>query len=88
MEFKEAVGKDSEGFELYEVESIRDKKIENGKTLYFIKWAGWPEETNTWEPIENLNDVLDLVEIYNRRNRDKNQKNQNFEVFFITCILC
>jgi hypothetical protein len=28
--------------EVYVVESVIDKKIENGETLYFIKWKDWP----------------------------------------------
>ena len=77
MDFKKAVGYDKEGFELYEVESIREKKIENGRAYYFIKWLGWPEETNTWEPIENLRDVWDMVDQYNKNLKEKNNKNGN-----------
>lgn len=75
MHFKEAVGKDDEGNELYEVEAIRDKKNEDGINLYLIKWTGWPEDTNTWEPIENLQDVLSMVEDFNKEfKKDKNKK--------------
>lgn len=39
----------------YVVEKIVNKKWENGQWMYFIKWEGWPEEDNTWEPKSNLN---------------------------------
>jgi len=75
MDFKKAVGIDKQGFELYEVEAIREKKNENGRVFYFIKWLGWPEETNTWEPLENLQDVLSMVSDFNKNyNKDKNVK--------------
>ena len=47
-----------------EVEQILDRKEENGKViriiinsfkiLYLIKWVGFPESENSWEPIKNL----------------------------------
>ena len=75
MEFKKSVGYDQEGYELYEVQAIREKKIVNGRDYYFIKWMGWPEGTNTWEPIENLKEVFDLVDEYNKNLQEKNNKN-------------
>lgn len=35
----------------YEVECIRSHKGSKGKRLYEIKWKGYPESDNTWEPI-------------------------------------
>jgi len=29
--------------DVYVVESIWDKKMENGEAKYFIKWKDWPE---------------------------------------------
>jgi histone-lysine N-methyltransferase SUV39H len=38
----------------YEVEKvIQAKKIE-GRQHYYVKWRGWPDKYNTWEPVENL----------------------------------
>ncbi|XP_061359118.1 chromo domain protein LHP1-like [Gastrolobium bilobum] len=48
----------------YEVEAIRRKRIRKGKVQYFIKWRGWPEAANTWEPPENLDGVPDVVEAF------------------------
>ena len=41
--------------EVYSVERIINKKITNNKVYYYLKWHGYPESENTWEPEENLN---------------------------------
>ena len=45
---------DDERGEEYNVESIADHKITKGKILYWIKWQGYDEDQNTWEPEEHL----------------------------------
>lgn len=49
--------------EVYSVEKITEKKIENGKVFYFLKWHGYSDSENTWEPEENLN-CPELIERY------------------------
>lgn len=39
---------------LYTVEKILSKRYMNGKVQYYLKWLGYPESENTWEPKENL----------------------------------
>lgn len=39
---------------LWEVEKIIKKKKVGGEVKYLVKWVGWPESSNTWEPIEHL----------------------------------
>lgn len=54
-----------EGF--YDLEAIRKKRIRRGKVEYLVKWRGWPESTNTWEPIENLETCSDVIVAFEKR---------------------
>ncbi|GAU33665.1 hypothetical protein TSUD_310730 [Trifolium subterraneum] len=45
----------------YEIETIRRKRLRKGEVQYLIKWRGWPETANTWEPLHNLQSVPDLI---------------------------
>jgi transposase InsO family protein len=42
----------------YEVEKILDKRVRRGKTEYLIKWKGYNENENSWEPISHLRKCL------------------------------
>ena len=39
----------------YEVEKILAKRTNKGRTEYRIRWKGYSEKDDTWEPTENLN---------------------------------
>ena len=51
----EDMKEDSVVEEYYDVEAIVEKKKFGTKCKYLIKWVGWPINSCTWEPIENLN---------------------------------
>ncbi|KAF3654583.1 putative ABC transporter C family member 9-like [Capsicum annuum] len=48
----------------YEIEVIRMKRVRKGKVQYLIKWRGWPETANTWEPLENLMTCYDVIDAF------------------------
>ena len=50
------------------VEQIIDKRINKGKVEYLLKWQGFNDDHNTWEPISNLS-CIDLIEEYELKQR-------------------
>ncbi|KAK4647746.1 uncharacterized protein QC761_104010 [Podospora bellae-mahoneyi] len=57
--------------EVYEVEAIRDSGIDDKTKAhkFLVKWKGYPESENTWEPRSNLMGAEELV-----REFEKSQK--------------
>ncbi|XP_053202890.1 chromobox protein homolog 3-like [Panonychus citri] len=52
----------------YTVEKIVDKRINNGKVEYLLKWHGYDDRDNTWEPVDNLSCDA-LIENYKQQER-------------------
>ena len=59
----------------YEVEDILDKKIDNGKIFYKVKWLGYSLSESTWEPESNLGQAPDIVRSF-EMNLLKKKKNK------------
>jgi len=59
--------------EEFTVERILDKRIRNNKVEYLIKWEGYPDTENTWEPQENL-DCPDIISAYEDRSEKKKEE--------------
>jgi len=57
----------------YEVETIRNRKIINGETFYLLKWKGYEEKYNTWEPDSNLN-CPELIKEYEKLKGNTNKR--------------
>jgi len=58
----------------YIVEKIIDKKIDNGKPKYLIKWFKYSHCQNTWEPLNHLRSCLNLVEEFEISRKNKGEK--------------
>src|SRR3984885_1745268 len=57
-----------DGKEEYEVDHIRDSKL-FGRTLkYLVRWKGYGEGEDTWEPLSNLANSLQVVDEFHSRN--------------------
>ena len=56
-----------EGEEEYEVEEILKSRMNRGKLEYLVKWKGYSNADNTWEPRGNLKNAEEVVEAFHRK---------------------
>ncbi|XP_050063103.1 chromo domain-containing protein cec-1-like [Aphis gossypii] len=59
----------------YTVEKILDKRKRYGKVEYLLKWTGYSDLDNTWEPEENLH-CGELVEEFEEKLKQEMKKTQ------------
>ena len=57
--------------EEYEAEQIVSKKVHRGKALYLVRWKGYGEDDDSWEPLEQLTSCRELVAAFEERGRDR-----------------
>ncbi|CAD8043724.1 unnamed protein product [Paramecium primaurelia] len=61
--------------QLYIVEKIVDRRYDpvSKELQYCIKWEGYSEAENTWEPLRNLKNVLSEIEEFENQQLNKKQ---------------
>ena len=57
-----------EGSPEYEVEEVLDSRLKRGKLEYWVKWSGYTDDYNTWEPELNLTNSKESINNFHRSN--------------------
>ena len=50
----------------YKVKQILDSRLYQGKLQYLVKWLGYMEEHNTWEPLSNLSNAQEVIKLFHK----------------------
>ena len=57
-----------DGEEEFEVETVLDSAIKDGKLKYLVRWKGYDDGNNTWEPAANLANTPQLVAQFHKKH--------------------
>lgn len=61
----------------FAVDKIIRRRVVNGRAEYFLKWKGFTDAENTWEPEDNL-DCPELIEEFLRNTQFPDEEGQEF----------
>ena len=65
-----------ESIEEFEVEQILGERKRRGRTEYLVKWKGWPDESNTWEPTHHLKNSQAAIREYRTGSTPRDRSRQ------------
>jgi hypothetical protein len=54
----------------WEVEKIIQRRGNGRRDEYLVKWLGYPDSENTWEPVTNLTNCRALLDQFQRKSRN------------------
>lgn len=57
--------------EIYEIESIVGHQVHKRHVLYRVRWIGYSEDDDTWEPPQNFSDPFTIATYWRRRNENR-----------------
>lgn len=57
--------------EIYIADSLRKRRLRKGRVEFLVKWKGWTNKHNTWEPEDNILDKQLVREFENKLERQK-----------------
>ena len=60
--------------DLYVVEEVIQHKLQNKKLSFLIKWEGYDDSRNSWEPLEGVQKVAKIQEYIRRNNLSSRRK--------------
>ena len=74
--YEKQLQKISKKDDIYYVEKILKEQIKNGKKQAYVKWLGYSDKFNSWEPITNFKSIVDLnIPTINKSTNDENIEN-------------
>jgi len=73
----EPIEEGEEEEEEYEVDAILKKRIKKGKVEYFVRWKYYND--TTWEPEENLQNVLQMIDDFEKKESSMVTKEKKTE---------
>ena len=57
-----------EGIPKYEVKEVPNSRLKQGKLEYLVKWPGYMDNHNTWEPESNLDNSKEVINDFHKSN--------------------